>query len=122
MGGVSSHPQLGVPERRGEGTATTHSSADMRNRGVGPLITETGFLLKLGAPRLYFHRNYRHRNQTVTESNTTLYINIYVISNMRMMKTTRYHHHQKAFRNKSHTSHGHRPGLKKQKQRKKINY
>ena len=26
-----------------------------------------------------------------------------------------YHHHQKAFRNKSHTSHGHRPGLKRNK-------
>ena len=26
-----------------------------------------------------------------------------------------HHHHQKAFRNKSHTSHGHRPGLKRNK-------
>ena len=26
-----------------------------------------------------------------------------------------HHHHQKAFRNKSHTSHGHRPGLKRKK-------
>ena len=26
-----------------------------------------------------------------------------------------HHHHQKVFRNKSHTSHGHRPGLKRNK-------
>ena len=36
-----------------------------------------------------------------------------------------HHHHQKAFRNKSHTSHGHRPGLKRNKSKGKrltINY
>ena len=38
---------------------------------------------------------------------------------------TGHHHHQKAFRNKSHTSHGHRPGLKRNKSKGKrltINY
>ena len=36
-----------------------------------------------------------------------------------------HHHHQKAFRNKSHTSHGHRPGLKRNKNKGKrltMNY
>ena len=36
-----------------------------------------------------------------------------------------HHHHQKAFRNKSHTSHGHRPGLKRNKSKGKrltMNY
>ena len=31
-----------------------------------------------------------------------------------------HHHHQKAFRNKSHTSHGQRPGLKRNKSKGKI--
>ena len=31
-----------------------------------------------------------------------------------------HHHHQKAFRNKSHTSHGQRPGLKRNKTKTKI--
>ena len=31
-----------------------------------------------------------------------------------------HHHHQKAFRNKSYTSHGHRPGLKRNKSKGKI--
>ena len=31
-----------------------------------------------------------------------------------------YNHHQKAFRNKSHTSYGHRPGLKRNKSKGKI--
>ena len=32
-----------------------------------------------------------------------------------LLFTNHHHHHQKAFRNKSHTSHGHRPGLKRNK-------
>ena len=31
-----------------------------------------------------------------------------------------HHHHQKAFRNKSHTSHGHRPGLKRNKSKERL--
>ena len=39
--------------------------------------------------------------------------------------THHHHHHQKAFRNKSHTSHGHGPGLKRNQSEGKrltINY
>ena len=43
-----------------------------------------------------------------------LYIE-YWVSEDNNNDNTHHHHHQKAFRNKSHTSHGHRPGLKRNK-------
>ena len=51
-----------------------------------------------------------------------VYILIYGTLPVRYMvpSSIHHHHHQKAFRNKSHTSHGHRPGLKRNKSKGKI--
>ena len=38
-----------------------------------------------------------------------------VKTGQQLYNISHHHHHQKAFRNKSHTSHGHRPGLKRNK-------